>query len=410
MSGLLIRNRKAVLIGRRLALATPGCIARCCDGCSLWRRLDLCDTSPRCDGSAPPYTSAWICASVTCEDGSPLSVSRVVLIDGLCWTVQTQTATIPPPGSYIITGTEPVQCVSGCDDPACPPPALWYRGVPCNPANPEVWFCSITQCGVYRATVGGCYRVDPATGGGTPPDGALLSYGGLQFVDCCSCESGCIVCPLMGNDVPDDPSCYPPDLASRTCCRSTRACERLVRYRGTQVRTLGGVVQVTIVNEAVNPQTQPDGSVRWQIQQTFTLPGQPPFVQILPNAVVTFGCGGCPQLPWRAPRTYLSDAFTTGSGVIGEECNGYPDGGNGISLSVSGWQNNVWSCDGMRQDVTYTYREPVASVITTRYEYETRIEDDDGGVCAGRCAGRGVSAAQQKSTGGCKGCGRSRGL
>jgi len=409
MPNILVTDRKWVRVGRRIALATPECRARCCNGCPLWRLLSLCDTSPRCDGSPPPVLYAWICETVTCLDGSPLTIGQVVLIDGVCWTVGIQTTTSPPPEDYIISGLDPVQCVSGCDDEACPPPNIWYRGIPCNQSNPEMWFCGITQCGIYNDGRG-CYKVDPALGGGPLPPGALYANGGTLYTNCCTCESGCRVCPLVGGDV-NDIECYPIELSNQTCCRSDRACIRLLRYRGTQILSIQGVQFLTIINEAVNPTTNPDGSVTWLIRNTLLFPNQPPQTQILFGAQITYGCGLCPAWTFRAPRVYLDSGFT-GGGTYTEECRGYPDGGDGQSVVVSGWSNNSWTCDRQVQDVTYTYTDTVNQrFFVTRFEFEAVIEDDDGGVCAGRCLGRGVSAQRRAATGaGCSGCGKGAGL
>lgn len=406
---LVIGSQLKVQPGRsRLMLRDAAC---CCEGgCPSWRLLAVCDTSPRCDGSPPPVLSAWICTSVTCLDGSPIGIGQVVLIDGICWTAQIQTQPVPPDGAYIIAGLDPVQCVSGCDAPECPTPVTWYRGQPCNPANQPVYFCGITECGIYNAGTG-CYRVDPAMGGGPLPPGALYANGGTLFLNCCTCESGCRVCPLVDGAVNDD-ECYDLDLANQTCCRSGRACIRLLRYRGTQLLYSGGLLFLTIVNEAVNPTTNPDGSVTWFIRQTYTPTGQPPQVQILPPPTqTTYGCGLCPTWTFRAPRTYLDTSFT-GDGTYTEECRGYPDSGDGQSLVVSGWSNNSWTCARQVQDVTYTYTDTVNQrLIITRFEFEAVIEDDDGGVCAGRCIGRGVSAARRAATAsGCSGCGAGAGL
>ena len=409
MTNILVTDRKWVRVGRRIALATPECRASCCNGCPSWRLLAVCDTSPRCDGSPPPVLSAWICTSVTCLDGSPIGIGQRIAVDGLCWTAQIQTQPVPPPDSYIIEGLEPVQCVDDCYDEACPQPNIWYRGIPCNPANPEMWFCGITECGIYNDGRG-CYKVDPSMGGGPLPPGALYANGGTIYTNCCTCESGCRVCPLVGGAI-IDADCYPLEITNQTCCRSDRACIRLLRYRGTQTSVVGGNVVLVITNEAVNPVSNPDGSVTWRIRQTFAITGQPPQVQLLPDPVqLTYLCGMCPSWDLRATRLYQDTSFVR-DGTWTEECHGYPDGGDGQVVTVSGWGNNSWTCDRMVQDVTYTYTNSFVQSFITRFEFEAIIEDDDGGVCAGRCLGRGVSAQRRAATGaGCSGCGSGAGL
>lgn len=401
MAGLLIRNRKALLVGRRLALATPGCIARCCGGCPLWRLLAACNTSPSCNGT-PPILNAWICATVTCTNGSPLGVGQVVSIDGLCWTVTPQTATRPGNGDLVITGTNPVQCVSGCDDPACPTPATWYRGVPCSPSNPEVWFCGITQCGIYR-TQWGCYKVDPALGGGTPPIGANTASGGTLYANCCACEVGCSVCPLVEGTI-TNPACFPAGLTDRTCCRSANACLRVQLLRGTQTFDPAPFQQPSrIVNEAINYRVGPGGIQIVDMQNTRTIDGTD-FVTVSGPYTIG-GCGYCPSLSLIPDRTLMANTFT--QGVYTEDCTRVDVGGGPGQIDTT-WQN-TWECSGQTHRSVYRYNAG-NRIITTTFEYAAVIEDADGGTCEGRCVGRGSSAAKRDNAGGCTGCGQSLGL
>ena len=411
MAGLLIRNRKAVLVGRRLALATPGCIARCCNGCPLWQLLALCDTSPSCDGTPPPVLFAWICTTVTCLDGSPLTPGRRVYIDGFCWTVTIQQIVIPPSGDYIITGRDPVQCVSGCDDPVCPPRSLWFPGTPCNPANPVVYFCGITQCGRYRASQavgGGCYKVDPADGGVPLPPGALTSAAiEGPYIDCCSCEPGCRVCPLVTGSI-SDPTCFLPlddqgipAIFSRTCCRSSRACYRVTRMIGTQTFSPAPFEQPRrITNEWLPGTTNPDGSVSGVMRNTREFDTLPTAVQDYPYTLG--GCGLCPSFPILPDREPMSLTFTQGAAYV-DECRSFDP-----SLVVTAFSYR-YDCGSMSHNSSYRY-DAGGRIITTSFLYEAGIIDDDGGTCEGRCIGRGVSAAKRKSTGGCKECGRAPGL
>jgi len=400
---ILIQQRKWVKVGRRIALATPECLALCCGGCPLWRLLALCDTTPRCDGSEPPVLYAWICATVTCTDGSPLNPGRVVSIDGLCWTVQIQQVSRPPIGDHVIQGLDPVQCVSGCDDPACPTPTLWFPGQRCG-GGQTVYFCGIAQCGIYRASQavgGGCYRVDPSGGGVVLPPNAITSAAiAGPFVDCCSCENVCRVCPLVTGAI-DDPTCFGeldefgiPVIFSRTCCRSARACYRVDRMIGTQTFDPAPFEQPSsIVNEWFPGTTGPDGVQNGYVRNTRIIEGVP---LVTDHPYSLGGCGLCPVFPILPDRDPMSLTFTEGTTV--PECRS-----SDPSLTVTEW-GFAFQCGQMTHRSAYRY-DAGGRIITTTFVYEASIIDDDDGVCAGRCVGRGVSAERRKNISTCAGCG-----
>lgn len=399
---LTIGNRLVVQPGRsRLMLSDASC---CCGGCPFWTRIVSCDSGPNCVGTPSPVIEAWICASVRCIDGRPLVPPLVFLLDGLCWHAELEQQATPPPGAIVVAGLDPVQCVTGCLDPVCPQGELWLFGTPCATGNPTVYFCGVTECGIYRAVQGGCYRVDPAGGyipGPGLPSGALTSPNTGRFVDCCDCEAGCVRCPLV-TGTPNNPACYPADLFDRTCCRSNNSCTHIVRYRATQQQLGVPNGPVTIVNEAIDPQTGTNGEESWMIRQTFTQGIDPPIVTLLGRRVLA-GCGVCPSWSARAPRDGLDTSFS--GFTYADECVGLT--GN-PSMTVSGWNNNIWACDRQRQDVTYDYQDVTTGRrFITRFEFEATATDSDGGVCNGRCSGRAVSA-EQRAVSGCEGCGGSQ--
>lgn len=386
MPSILIRNRRWLKIGRKIVLATAGCIARCCGGCPLWRRIVRCDTGPTCEGVEPPFVEAWICDSVRCTNGSPLSPGVVFVLDGACWTVAIEQH--PNPSGTRFTSKDPVECVVNCYDERCPQGVLWTLAQPCDPANPPLWICGVTVCGIYRAAINGqCYRVDPASiqvpGPALPPGAITSPTSAGPFATCCDCANECNQCPIISGTIEDE-QCFPGIDFNRTCCRPDDACYRVDRIFGRQTfnppapAAEGGLLY-SIVNEMVSSTIGPGGIQTATIRNT-RLVGpfdmSPPSPIITETQVIVGGCGTCPTFSQIPPEKNLASSQFTDF-VTGNYCGEQP---GGITLIEFAYLLN---CE--RQVFRVEWSADVGRIINTRFEIEVHIDNNDGGICAGRC-------------------------
>lgn len=404
---LIVGNQLKIQPGHsRLMLSDAAC---CCDGCNLWRRIVECEPGPTCaGGEPPPPREAWICDTVRCAQfpDEPLwhPLNRTILLDGVCWIVTNDVLPQYPPGSIHVEGTDPVDCVglAACANERCPQGELWLEGRPCNPENPVVYFCGVTVCAIYRAQQGGCYLVDPSLGYVPLPPGALISNPQAgPFPDCCECEFGCRVCPLVEGAV-DDLTCFPAGIFDQTCCRSPNACLRVTRMLGVQTFTPpvfsdGGFLH-SITNEAISFSVDAGGVQRAIVRTTRVIDrGSGPQPEVTQNEYVTGGCGLCPTFSINPDRGPMEFTFTMGSSYT-PECRDFGIPG----LTVVQFTNQL-SCASQSHRSEYRYERFQGAFTVTRFEFDAAIEDEDGGVCSGRCEGRGVSGAKRGS-GGCRGC------
>ena len=97
----------------------------CCEGCPLWRRIDLCEL---------PTVRLWICDTSVCDDGSPITPGTVIKHDGACWIV-TLITSADPPDALRVEATQ-FTCYESCN--ACDPP----DGTTCCDQNGD--------CGLFR--------------------------------------------------------------------------------------------------------------------------------------------------------------------------------------------------------------------------------------------------------------------
>lgn len=426
MEPILVKERTWVRVGRRIARATPACLARCCNGCPLWRKLLQCPNGPTCIGEVPPQRELWICDTVRCEDNpneplySPLN--RTVRIDEICWTVTNMTAPVPPLGADIVEGNDPVRCVgfSACADEACPQGELFLLATPCNPSSPPRYFCGVTLCGIYRdSNTNRCYLVDPATGyipGRDLPPGSVVGIPANidPFATCCECNDSleCNVCPKATGAV-DEENCYLPlgpggipQVLLDSCCRSLQSCNYVTNWR--TIQTFNGFPQgvpLTIVMEIVDLQTDTQtGDQTGQIRTTFTYVDRQDVVN--GDRITVGGCGDCATLLIRPPR--LTENIT--QTVYAEEC--VPPAPTPFQvITVRTWFNR-YGCDGQDNIHEYLNVDPDANrSITTRFEYNAVIVDTDPtNPCRGQCAGRSKSSAKRGDVVnvGCATCGQSR--
>lgn len=403
---LVVGNRLALQPGgSRIVLADASC---CCGGCPLWRKLLQCPNSPVCVGEPPPQREIWICDTVVCETtGEPIfhPLGRTVFIDGLCWSVTADTLPVPPPGADVVGDNDPVECIglSACADPRCPQGELFLLGRPCNPANEPVYFCGVTECGIYRSVQGTCQLVDPATGYVPAPPGAPTSPNTGRFLDCCECEPGCAFCPMVDGQV-DNPECFPGIDFTRSCCRSLNACYRVDRIFGRQTfnppapAAEGGVLH-SITNEVVAFILEPGGiqtaNMRNVRRIDFLDGNGPQDIVSFYNTGLIGACGFCPRFRvFPAERQFAERDFTGFLPVA--LCGQQPPG------TVLHEFTYRLSCD--EQTYILDFTADVGRLISTRVEIEAHIEETDG-TCAGRCLGRGVSHDRRALTG-CTDCGK----
>lgn len=437
MAGLLRNTRALVRVGRRLARATPDCIALCCNGCPSWLRIVSCPAPDCGDSNPPPSTTAYICSTVRCTSGQPLTPLVVFILDGQCWSVAVAAPIpTPPPGSLVVQTLDPVECIpDGCADPRCPQGALYLIGVPCNPTNPVKWFCGVNECGVYQYN-GVCYLIDPATGYvpfADLPQGAVVAsmpQGTPHVPTCCDCETsgGCVRVPIYP---PSDPCPY--QWVSECCCPfvapGTLGPTR-VRVRAfTLTQTVGwslifpnpGGVQATINNSIELEEIGPTGCAAYRIRHTATWYRQD-------NGLVDFtenywywvtpicaSCGGPVEYDIAFPPVGQGGP-TQGEIDRGIVFGGFPNGlfvGGCQSVGfmhVSGWTSQR-TCRTFREAATWQWIDTnVNQTITTTYNYlaENVAIDGSPNPCGGGCAG--ALQSQQngggRATQGCAGCGK----
>src|SRR5688572_10472897 len=195
-NALAIENR-ARAVGGRAVVSSASC--PCCDGCPGYLHLIQCATAFSC---APPPVDPpemWVCITVTCENGDALTPGTVVLIAGVCWTVQDEAPRPTPPlGAPVYQGPPTVGCVSNCDDEQCPQGDWYYITIPCIEGAEGYWVCGVTKCEVR-----GCHTVDPASERRRfehlPPGAQIrtLDQLGPPSVNCCDCEPTCQDHPLL---------------------------------------------------------------------------------------------------------------------------------------------------------------------------------------------------------------------
>lgn len=199
--------RKIVRCGRKLVNSDNA--AGCCGdtGCPGWLKFDACVFGP-CD----PPGSVWVCKTLTCPNGTPVSDPSIgVIVDenGFCWRKVKPDFEVPqlPPGAVEITII--VRCYPDCTAaaPECANRCNYFPLVPCPCSGGTVtnkWVSCETLTRVlqirnpdgtlkFRCPVwllgGVCAMVDPnpAHCAGTLPPNATEISADPDYGDCCAC-------------------------------------------------------------------------------------------------------------------------------------------------------------------------------------------------------------------------------
>lgn len=383
-NALAVENRARAVNGRAV-ISSASCA--CCNGCPGWLHLIQCDTAFSC---APPPVDPpemWICQTVTCEGGQPLAPGMVVLIAGVCWTVQDDDPVPFPPGT-IYQGPPTVRCVEDCDDEQCPQGDWYYLTTPCLEGAVAYWVCGVTKCEVR-----GCHTVDPANERRRfqelPPGAEIrtLDQLGPPSINCCHCEPTCETHPLLDFD-PQHPAfegCYDSLPVNQTCCCTTNFPSqgriRLTRWRTTQLR--------------IDPVNQSRFDTFEMIAETIDSAGCPFYtirVDRLTDGQPTIGfpftytasppCNICGR--WQPPILYrlARERVTFFTGI--DSCHPFMNGPNGETTVINGWSNQV-GCAGLTHDSAYYYTDNGGDRITTTFEVTAIMVNR--GRCATPCGG-----------------------
>lgn len=141
MAKFLVKGRKFMLVGRRLALFTAGCIARCCQSGppALFYRLRLC-------GQPISGVPQYIAVEVPFEcGGCPLNAGRIVIYRGHCYVAlgpdQCDHPLICADGKceadkLLREMLEPTDLIVAAGDLICKPLSMTCQTVPCVPVVP----------------------------------------------------------------------------------------------------------------------------------------------------------------------------------------------------------------------------------------------------------------------------------
>lgn len=408
---VLVRNRSWTKVGRRVALVTPECLSRCCDGCPLWTRVFQCDTGPRCVGGSPPFVEAWICASVTCIDGRPLVAGMVFLLDGVCWTVGIEQDANP--AGTRIQGRDPVECVTNCADERCPQGEQWLLSNPCRRLGQRVYVCGVTVCGVYELGQYGCAIVDPASGyipgSALPPNAITFNAGGLTpRPSCCDCIEQVDECERRFVAQPshlansfgacdENPPCL---LSVDTCCcerdpETSLFFGRVRLLEATQTRRdiwrpgfgISGEFFGYLGAETIDPVTGFALYERFIRREGF---GGPPEITRLSDIGFGSACGWADNVP-------MSSSYAVFDASLGRwQCSDCPDQ-NIVDVSF----NALVTCTEMT--ILNTYRT-VTPNFTQTIENVFRARIINHRPCGGGCGGRAASSSGLLMLG-CRGCG-----
>lgn len=411
-------------VGRRIARATPACLARCCNGCPLWRKLLQCPNGPTCIGEVPPQRELWICDTVRCEGNpneplySPLN--RTVRIDELCWTVTNITAPVPPIGADIVEGTDPVQCVgfSACADEECPQGELFILSRPCTPGGTPVYVCGVNRCNTYNLSPYGCAVVDPSDGYVVPPPNSIIynADGLVPYENCCDCPApnGCVhsagVELSFFCDAGNPNDLYTVD-DNNCCCETDESNNpfgrvRVIEADEDRMQTWLNPDQFTerarsyISGETIDS----DGNATYERTDYFEPRPQfgqpvPPFSIVTPN---WRGYGsGCRLAIDSGIRPFNGYSFFGTVGITPAAC---PD----ANISNVAFSYSV-SCNEVFINNSYRYTDFLIPGVIRYYEdFSIRVRARLVGsrACGGGCTGR--SSRPKTTKAGCATCGQSR--
>lgn len=375
---------------------SPDC--PCCggEGCPQWRLLEGCRAGGTCAPPGTPRPQLWICATVVCTNGEPITIADVVYIDNLCWEWTGTGAPTPPAGAMVVTSMDPVPCVSGCDDEVCPPQDYYIRAQLCSGEQTaeEVWVCGVTHC-----TMRDCYLLDPfAPPGPTPldllPPNALilrLSDLGPPHTNCCDCQVSCQQAPLYADLDPANNPCI--NRPQQTCCCTTTGDQFFVEGR---LRTLECSVTQIMTNHPSLPDTKFEVFIvdesrdanrcfiyRFGYRITNLETGQIIEEGVDEDPIGNFGgCSACGNWPMTAPRR----VFIRGRGqiIVGDEGDHwgaaclFNDSSDGISRSTLQWLPFA-TCRTFTQRAAYFYDTPNHADFQTTFVYRGEVVEN------GRC-------------------------
>lgn len=415
-------------------VADESCGALCCGACPFWRELIQCDSAAQTPCTPPERRHVWVCSTVTCSNGEPLTPGTVVFVDEHCFVVEPGTQPVPPPGADVIQSRAPLTCVNSCSSAPCPQGDLWYRAVPCAPQNEVIYVCGVTRCEIR-----GCYKVDPAVGGipysQIPAGARTVNINDLPQVSrtCCECDSTvCANISLTTIDPPPNDPCYG-SAAGRTCCCTTVVDDHGNRVTVGRLRSEWSVHQEvrggfgrTVTDVTIDPASRQvdlngcETFVFVSTQQSYDLGGAPVGDPVVVRGVrIGLGCEACGQWPLRAPRDPIGPPYLPFQTISGDEgrswgyaCQGYFSPETGEQLDVLQWEAQ-WDCTYMEQVASYRYTSTF-SVTETMFRYRGVVVKPDGtqgDPCNDRCGGQilpGDAPQPARATSGCGGCGASQ--
>lgn len=430
MPNALAKNGRAVARGTT-AVFRSDAPCECCDQCPSWRELVQCDTgSIQCSPESPRHV--WICTSVTCTNGEPITPNTVVFLDGHCFVAQNNTAPRPPEGAEYRPSLDPLQCVTACNQSPCPQGDLWYRAVPCAPQNEVIYVCGVTRCEIR-----GCYKVDPAVGGipysQIPAGATTVTINDLPQVSqtCCECDSTvCANIPLTTTIPPPDDPCYGAAYG-RTCCCTTIVNNQGVRVTVGRLRSpewsvhqeVRGGFGRTVTDVTIDPTSRQvdlngcESFIVVSTQQSYDPGGAPVGDPVVVRGIrAGLGCEACGQWGLRAPRELIGPPYLPFQTITGDEgrswgyaCQGYFSPETGERLDVLNWSAQ-WDCTYMEQVASYRYTSTF-SVTETTFRYRGVVVKPDGSQgdpCNDRCGGQilpGDAPQPARASSGCGGCG-----
>ena len=408
-----------LLLTSDLKVADESCTSVCCGGgCPSWYRLVQCPTGPlTCTGGPPPTPrTIYLCTTVTCLDGSPLVPGgTVVLLAGLCWSVQLGTVPTPPVGAEVRPGNDPVRCVSGCTDQACPQGELYYISRPCSPGVPPIAVCGVTACEVR-----GCHVLDPATGGipfsQIPPGTQIFTLADLgpPRQSCCACgpngepAGGCWNFPLT--EPVAGPPCYASTAGQTCCCTRDDDGEpvgtyRVTRCRVTQTMSRPAFPTAPEYNAVIVLEVLDDCAGTGRL--TITRAGQDP--EVTTGVVTNFPSSCYPRCPGTWPTRAPRISELNGNHVLvgfegntwGYDC-AFPNDPFEpyVSRSVTEW-DTLHACRQYTQVAEYRYENRLfpddPRIFVTRFEWTSEVARTYADTCDHPCGG---GVTQQPAPGG----------
>jgi hypothetical protein len=380
------------MLGTRAVVSDPSC--PCCDGCPLWRQLIQCLQGPSdCVTNPPPPMVVWVCATVTCSDGSPLEPGTVVKIDNFCFVVTT--TTFANPVGILLPDVTTLPCYPSCQDANCPQGELYWPAFPCAQVNDEerdiIWVCGVPPGCHVRACLVIDGSVPPVLYHQIPQDPPPLL---ARFIDltptsrsCCECLNAvpCVTNNLLDYDptglacapVPQDQCCcqfepgVPFSVPSMTY-RITHAYTRqtVLRPDFPNDPTINGVIELEMIDDCTST-----------ARGTITGLGQPPGNEVIGLSNLPPACyRRCPGTwPYVAGRLVDVAGFQFIVGLRGQTWG--DDCESGFTNPLDELETLLFStqatCRSFSQIAEYRYTERTipgdTRVFITRFEFTAEV-------------------------------------